>query len=264
MAFELLVDDKITVATTGGRPFDPTAPVVVLVHGSGMDHTVWALQSRYLAHHGRAVLAVDLPGHGRSEGDPLVSIEAIADWLIRLLDAAGVAKAALVGHSMGAIAALEAAARHPARVCALALCGVAPAMPVHPAMLASAEQNGQAAIDMVNGWGHGGNAHRGGHRLPGSWMVGGGNRLLQRAHPGALYADLKACNDWQGGEAALARVVCPTLVLMGRDDKMTPAKAGLKLAAAIAGAKPVVLEGAGHMMMSEAPDATLAALQQVL
>ena len=238
MAFELLVDDKITVATTGGRPFDPTAPVVVLVHGSGMDHTVWALQSRYLAHHGRAVLAVDLPGHGRSEGDPLVS--------------------------MGAIAALEAAARHPARVCALALCGVAPAMPVHPAMLASAEQNGQAAIDMVNGWGHGGNAHRGGHRLPGSWMVGGGNRLLQRAHPGALYADLKACNDWQGGEAALARVVCPTLVLMGRDDKMTPAKAGLKLAAAIAGAKPVVLEGAGHMMMSEAPDATLAALQQVL
>ncbi|MGO1118454.1 alpha/beta fold hydrolase [Rhodovibrionaceae bacterium A322] len=264
MALELMVDGKKAVATTGGRPFNPADPVVVFVHGSGMDHTVWALQSRYLAHHGRSVLAVDLPGHGRSDGDALTSIEEIADWLVRLLDAAGVEQAAMVGHSMGAIAVLEAAVRHPARVRALALCGVAQAMPVHPAMLASAEKNEQGAIDMVNGWGHGGKAHRGGHMLSGAWMVGGGNRLLQRSRPGSLYADLKACNDWQGGEAAAEKVTCPTLVLMGSADKMTPARAGSKLAAAITGAKPVVLPGIGHMMMSEAPDATLAALKEVL
>ncbi len=103
------------------RAFDRARPTIVFVHGAANDHSVWALQSRYFAHHGYNVLAVDLPGHGRSGGEALASIEAIADWLAALLDALGVERAALVGHSMGSLAALDAAARHPS-ACARSRC----------------------------------------------------------------------------------------------------------------------------------------------
>jgi pimeloyl-ACP methyl ester carboxylesterase len=98
---EIAVDGKAVFAATGGRSFDPALPSLAFVHGAAMDHTVWALQTRYFAHHGRNVLAVDLPGHGRSDGPALDSIGALADWLARLLDALGVERAALAGHSMG-------------------------------------------------------------------------------------------------------------------------------------------------------------------
>ena len=122
---ELTVSGNTVFASTGGRALDRDAPLIVLIHGAGMDHSVWSLQTRYLAHHGRSVLAVDLPGHGRSGGEPLTTIEDLADWVPKLIDAAGFGQAALVGHSMGAITALEAATRHPERVRALALLGVA-------------------------------------------------------------------------------------------------------------------------------------------
>ena len=104
---ELTVNGKRVHAATGGRDFDPALPAVVFVHGAGMDHTVWALQARYFAHHGRAVLAVDLPGHGGSEGPSLDSIAAMGDWLAAVIEAAGSEQAALVGHSMGSLAALD-------------------------------------------------------------------------------------------------------------------------------------------------------------
>ncbi|SMF33108.1 Pimeloyl-ACP methyl ester carboxylesterase [Tistlia consotensis] len=262
---ELTVDGRRAFAATGGQAFDAARvqegrPVFLLVHGAGMDRTVWAAQSRYLAHHGRAVLAVDLPGHGRSEGPPLASIGAIADWLVRLLDAAGVRQAALVGHSMGAIACLAAAARHPERVRALGLCGCAAAMPVHPDLLAAAAADDHAAIDMINAWAHGEASHRGGHPQPGTWLIGGGNRLLERAASGVLSADLQACAGFAEGEALAARVGCPTVVVVGEDDRMTPAKAGRRLAAAIPGASVAAIPDCGHMMMTEKPRETLAAL----
>lgn len=259
---ELMVDGRRAFAATGGQAFDAARPVVVLVHGAGMDRTVWAAQSRYLAHHGRAVLALDLPGHGRSEGPPLGSIEAIADWLIRLLDAAGVGRTMLIGHSMGAIACLAAAARHAGRVSALGLLGCAAAMPVHPDLLAAAEANDHGAVDMINAWAHGGGAHLGGHPQAGTWLIGGGNRLLERASPGVLAVDLKACAAFGEGPALAAAVTCPTVVVVGEDDRMTPAKAGRKLADLIPGATVVAIADAGHMMMTERPRETLAALLQ--
>ena len=105
------VDGVPAYAYTGGCAFDPRQPVAVFVHGAQHDHSVWILQSRYLAHHGWSVLAFDLPGHGRSAGMPLASVEAMAAWLLAALDAAGVDRAALAGHSMGSLIALEAAGR---------------------------------------------------------------------------------------------------------------------------------------------------------
>jgi pimeloyl-ACP methyl ester carboxylesterase len=103
---QLTIDGKDTFVATGGREFDKSQPVVVLLHGAGFDHSTWALHSRWFAHHGFGVLAPDLPGHGRSSGAPLSTIAEMADWTAALLDAAGAAKAKLVGHSMGSLIAL--------------------------------------------------------------------------------------------------------------------------------------------------------------
>lgn len=261
---ELSVEGKAVFAATGGRAFDPALPLAIFVHGAGMDHTVWALQARYFAHHGRAVLAPDLPGHGRSEGPPLDSIAAIADWLAVLIAASGAEAATLVGHSMGALAALDCAARHGGRVSDLALLGCAPKMPVHPDLLAAAEENRHVAFELVNDWGHGRPAHLGGHRAPGLWMLGGGERLLERSAPGALHRDLLNCDAYRGAATAAAAVACPCLVVIGSEDRMTPPKAGAKLAAAIANARSVTIAGSGHMMMVEKPDEALDALRSLL
>lgn len=261
---ELTVAGHSVFAATGGRPFDPGLPAIVFVHGAGMDHTVWALQTRYFSHHGRSVLAIDLPGHGRSAGDALASIEAIADWLAELIAAAGCETAALAGHSMGAIAALECAARHPERIRSLALLGVAPRMPVHPDLLAAAEADDSRAFALITDWGHGQAAHLGGHPAPGLWILGGGERLLERARPGVLYRDLAACNDYARGEASAAAIGCPALLVLGSDDLMTPARAGRKLADLIPDGRAVTVSGAGHMMMIERSDDTLDALRDFL
>ncbi len=263
---EFTVDGKAVFAATGGRPFDAALPGVIFVHGAGMDHTIWALQTRYFAHRGRAVVALDLPGHGRSEGPVLGSIDELAAWLGRFIAAAGLGEVSLAGHSMGALTALECAASLGNRLRALALLGAAPAMPVHPDLLAAAAANDPLAFELITSWGHGRTGHRGGNRAPGLWLLGAGQRLLQRSRPGVLSCDLAACNAYQAarGFEVAAKVNCPSLVLLGTQDRMTPAKAGRELAAAIPGATLTVIPESGHMMMLEKPDETLDALKEVL
>lgn len=239
------------------------APAVVFLHGAGMDHSVWALQSRWFASRGWSVLAPDLPGHGRSDGAPLESVADMADWTAALIEAAGLSRATLVGHSMGALVALETAARHGDLVAALALVGAGLAMPVHPDMIASARLGAFDAVAMVSLWGLGGRAVQGGSPSPGQWMLGVLQRLLEQAPAGALAQDLVACDAFKSAGEAAGRVACPTLVLAGARDMMTPLKGGKALAAAIPGARLVALEGAGHMMMIERPDETLDAIRAV-
>jgi pimeloyl-ACP methyl ester carboxylesterase len=258
---QLSVNGIDTFIATGGREFDSSQPTVVLLHGAGFDHTTWALHSRWFAHHGHSVLAPDLPGHGRSAGAPLPTIAGMADWTAALLDAAGVAAARLVGHSMGSLIALETAARHPAKISALGLIGTAAAMSVGPDLLKAAEANDRAAVDMVSIWGLGYQAELGGSLAPGLWMHSGAQRVLEQCRPGVLFNDLSACNAYQNALAAAAKVTVPTTLILGERDMMTPAKAGKALAAALPNSRTVVLRGAGHMMMVERPDELLAALQ---
>jgi pimeloyl-ACP methyl ester carboxylesterase len=258
---QLNVNGAEVFVATGGREFDASLPTVVLLHGAGFDHTCWALHSRWFAHHGFGLLAPDLPAHGRSAGRPLATIAEMADWTAALLEAAGISKARLVGHSMGSLIALETAARHPAKVSALDLIGTAATMTVGPDLLKAAEANEQAAIDMVSIWGLGYQAELGGSLAPGLWMHSGAQRVLEQCKPGVLYNDLNACNAYQGALAAAAKIAAPVTLILGERDMMTPAKAGKTLAAAIANARTVVLPGAGHMMMSERPDELLAALR---
>jgi len=258
---QLSVNGIETFVATGGRDFDRSQPTVVFLHGAGFDHTTWALHSRWFAHHGYGVLAPDLPGHGRSAGAPLPGIAEMADWTAGLLDAAGVSKAHLIGHSMGSLIALETAARHPARVSALSLIGTAATMTVGPDLLKAAEANDHDAIDMVSIWGLGYQAELGGSLAPGLWMHSGAQRVLEQCRPGVLFNDLSACNAYQNALAAAAKITVPATLILGERDMMTPARAGKALAAALPNARTVVLPGAGHMMMVERPDELLAALQ---
>jgi pimeloyl-ACP methyl ester carboxylesterase len=260
----LTVDGAAIFASTGGRPFDAAKPAVLFLHGAGMDHTVWALQARYFAHHGRSVLAVDLAGHGRSAGSALASIAETAGWITRLLDAAGVANAALVGHSMGALVALETAARLPARVRSLALLGIAGRIPVHADLQAAADAHQRLAPELVAAWGHGRVGHFGGHPAPGLWMMGNALALIERSREGLLATDLAACNAYAGALAAAAGISCPTLFLLGATDRMTPPAQAKALSEAIRTSRTVILPDTGHMLMTERPDAVTDALKEIV
>lgn len=249
---------EIFVAT-GGKDFDASKPTIVFIHGAGFDHSTWALYTRWHSHNGWSVLAPDLPGHGLSGGKPLASVAEMADWVVALLDAAGAKKARLVGHSLGSLIAVEAAARYPEKVASLGLIGTATAMPVSEALLNAAKENSPDAIAMMTIWGFGSRASLGGSLSPGNWMIGKGVRVLEAAKPGVLYTDLAASNAYDAKQAA-AKVKAPTTIVLAERDLMTPAKNGKALAALIPNAKTVVLPGAGHMLLAERPDDVLKAI----
>jgi pimeloyl-ACP methyl ester carboxylesterase len=248
---------------TGGKPFDARLPTIVFVHGAQNDHSVWALQSRYFAWHGWNVLAPDLPGHGRSGGAALRTVEAMADWLLALLDAAGARQAVLAGHSMGSLIALEAAHRAPDRVTGLALLGTTWPMKVSDSLLAASKDQLQDAIDMVNIWSHAGPLPRPSCPAPGFSVTALSRRLMRRMaerNPDQLFhTDFSACNAYANGGAAAAAVACPTLFVLGTRDLMTPPRSAQALTAAVKHGRIVSVD-AGHAMMAEQPDAVLDAL----
>jgi len=256
-------------AYTGGKAFDAARPTVVFIHGVLGDHSVWALQSRYLAHHGFNVLAVDLPGHGRSGGDAPASVEQAAGFIAALLDAAGVQRAALVGHSWGSLIALETAARLGSRISHLALVGTAYPMKVSPALIEAAQSAPEQALKMVNVFSRSTLAPPSG---AGMWVYGAGMALGRRVLRGNTQANVfhrgfVACDSYAGGEAAIAAVQCPVLFALGARDQMTSPKAaqGLIEGARAAGKQVRVVHlPAGHNQMTEAPDETLFAIRDFL
>ncbi|MFZ1429816.1 MAG: alpha/beta hydrolase [Geminicoccaceae bacterium] len=256
---------ELPFAATYGQSWRVDSPTVVLVHGAGMDHTVWALQGRYLAFHGWNVFAVDLPGHGRSRGMPaLDSVAAMADWLAGLIAGYGPGPAALVGHSMGALVAIATAARYPVRVSALCLLGAAARMPVHPELLALAAAHDPKAVELMCDWAFGQRGKVGGNPNPGGWLQGAARALLRRGDSTVLSTDLAACDTYADGEADAAAIGCGALVLLGAADRMTPPKAGAQLARLIPNATVTTVEAAGHMSMMETPDEVLDAIRAYL
>lgn len=263
---ETLVDGRVVRCATGGRSIDGDEPAVVLVHGAGGDRTVWQLQTRWIAHHGYRAAAVDLPGHGGSEGPAPTCMEEMGKWLARTTEALGLAPAHLVGHSMGTFVVLEAAAQRPEAARSLVLLGTAAAMPVHPALQSAADADDPVAGRLITSWGIGSRAHTGGHASPGMWLIGGNTALLDRAPPGVLAGDLAACNAYDGAEAAAARVQCPVTLVLGREDKMTPnrAAAGMIEALGDGRASTVHLDRVGHFLQIESPIAVRKAIAAAL
>lgn len=252
----LFIRDRPAYVYTGTRPLIKGQRTVMFIHGASNDHSVWALQSRYFAYHGWNVLAPDLPGHGKSAEPLLGTIEDMADWCGAMLRQAHVETAAVVGHSMGSLIALELAAGHPREVSKLVLVGTAFPMKVSDVLLGAAKAEDHAALDMITVWSHSNAGQTGGNRAPGQWMMGAGMRLLERnAKP--LHNDFTACNDYTGANESAAKVACPALVISGNRDLMTPAKAASGLAGKLANAQVRLVGGAGHDLMAEQPDQLL-------
>lgn len=258
-------------AYTGAKAINQQQPTLVLVHGALHDHSVWALQSRWFAHHGFNVLALDLPGHMRSTGVACSSVEAYATWVLELLQQLGIAQFAIAGHSMGSLIALECIAQAPERITHLGMVGSAYPMKVSPELLDLSLNNPAAAMRMVNNFSISSIASKPSAPGPGAWLHGGNLRLMERvqaqgktANGSSLFHyDFVACNSYSGGEAAAAKVTCPALFVLGNKDSMTPARAAKTLQTAIASSKTVMLDS-GHNLMAERPDEVLAALRGLL
>ncbi|HSJ29082.1 MAG TPA: alpha/beta hydrolase [Acidimicrobiia bacterium] len=246
------LDGRAVFLHTGGVDLDPSDGVILLVHGAPDDHSVWRYQTRWLASAGYPVAAVDLPGHGRSEGPALESVTAMAEWVIRLVEELGASKVVIVGHSMGSLIATQAAADRPDLVEGIALVAPAQRMHVHPDLLAAAREQDPVAADLVVGWSHTGGDRFGAHLDPGVWKPAAARRLLEK-NAAVLGVDLAACSSWDGSVATQVR--CRSLVVVGGRDRMTPAREGKALAGAIAGPVVVVeLAGAAHPMHYTRPE----------
>jgi len=265
---EITVNATPTFIYTGGRPFDRQLPIVVMLHGAGHDHSIWNYQARHLAHHGFSVLAPDLPGHGRSAGEPLATIESLADWVEALLDAVGVTQAALAGHSMGSLIALQTAAQAPYCITKLLLLGSVAPMPVVAPLLDAARDNRAAAHTMINQWSYTPASQLGASATPGIWLTGLNQRLMERQREGILANDLAACNAYQAGLEAASQIRVPSVMLCGERDQMTPRRAVKPLHDALVnaagGTRMIIIPGAGHAMMAEAPDAVSDAMRGFL
>jgi pimeloyl-ACP methyl ester carboxylesterase len=258
-----------TYAYTGGKPFDADKPTLIFIHGVLNDHSVWILQTRYLANHGFNVLAVDLPGHGRSAGEAPVSVEAAADFIEALMDAAGLQQAALIGHSWGSLIALETAARLKDRITHAALVGTAFPMKVSPALIEASMNEPMKALQMVNVFSRATLAAPPSALGPGTWVYGAsmalGKRVLaSNPQVNIFHRGFVACDSYNRGLEAMREVTCPVLFILGALDQMTPARAAQSLieqAQASDKDFEVVTVPMGHHQMSESPEETLNALK---
>jgi pimeloyl-ACP methyl ester carboxylesterase len=264
---KLPVQGREAYAYTGGKPFDAALPTVVFIHGAVNDHSVWTLLARWFANHGHSVLAVDLPGHMRSAGPALPSVETMADWVLAVMDAAGVRRAALAGHSLGSLVALEAASRAPDRATALAMLGTCVPMPVPQALLDLGRSDVHAAIDRVVTFSFSTLAAKPSYPGPGVWLRGAARQLMRQVFaaggsPLLFHTDFSACNDYRNGLAAAAKVVCPAHLVLAEQDQMTLPRHAREIAAALKATVHRV--PGGHFLMQEQPDLVLNAMRKAL
>jgi pimeloyl-ACP methyl ester carboxylesterase len=262
---KLKVNNIEIFASTGGRLFDKNKPVIIFLHGSGFDHTVWMLQTRYFAFHGYSILALDLPGHGLSEGNSLTSIEDMAEWVNNVIEVVGCKEASLVGHSQGCLISLECAVRYPKMIKSLSLMGGSGIMPVNKVLLELAEKNDNKVVELMMDWCHGPAGQFGTHSIPGMNHINIGSSLMKNKYlKNTLGVDLNACNNYIKGFEAAEKLSLPVLIILGDEDKMCSLKAGKKLGSILKSSEINIIKNCGHMMHLEEADKTLAILKKFI
>ena len=262
---KIQVNGHDTFISTGGRNFDPNGEVLLFIHGSGQSHLSFLLQGRFLANRGFDVLVPDMPAHGLSKGDAPQTIEEMADWYVDVINAAEIkGNVNVIGHSQGGLVAMEMARRHPEKVKMATFIATALAIPVNDMLLDLAKNKEPRAIDAMMDWGHGPAGHMHDHTMPGHSHLAYGRQLMSANEAGALFTDLSACAAYTDGAAAAAAVQCPSLCIFSDMDKMTPIKAGRKLADALSNVEVVELKNAGHMSTTERPFEVNIALRKFL
>lgn len=225
---------------------------VLLLHGAGMDHTVWRGLARHLAHHGWRVLAPDFPGHGRTPGPALESIDEMANWVRGLLEGESVKRAAIVGHSMGGLVALRLGALVGSLVDSLVLICSAARMEVHSELQQASDARDHKAVELILSWSFGARGRMGGLSDPGVSALVTCRRVLERGL-NVLGSDLRACRGYLGSDDA-ASIRAPSLVVSGSEDRMVRPGSAEDLAGILTGARFELVPGGGHMLMIQQPD----------
>lgn len=219
---------------------------IVFVHGAGLSGSVWMYQTDFFDD----AVAVDLPGHGDSDGPPYSTISEYARWLGDELRRTGAEPVTLVGHSMGSLIALEAAARNQDMVARLVLINTAARMTVNAELLEAAKAHDASAAAMVIKWTL---PRHSGYGRPKRWVLALSDGFMNAAESGIMANDLAACDTYAETLAMAEKVRCPTLLLLGENDKMTRPSAAQPLAAALSDARIVVVDKVGHMLPLEKP-----------
>jgi len=251
----ITINEKKVFASTGGKPFEKNQPLVLFLHGSGLDHTFWGLHSRFFAFRKYSVLCLDFPGHTHSEGPPLESIEDMALWVNNVINSLQASAVSVVGHSQGCLVSMEFVSRFPQLVKSLSLIASGYETPVNSFLLDAARNKPKAAIDKMMSWGFGkaGHLHQG--TIPGNSMIAGGYETMKGNVPNELYADLNACNNYKGGKKAASNLTVPCQLILGGKDQMAPRKASTALADALPPSTKIeIIQESGHMVPLETPN----------
>ena len=257
-------NNKEVFASTGGQPFDRNKPVILFIHGSGLNHITWIMQVRYFAFHGYSVLALDLPGHGYSDGPPLTTIEEMTDWILDIMNFLEIHKVSLVGHSQGCLVNLELASRKIIEIVSISFIGGASAIKVNPYLLNLAAKGDKKSFDLMMDWAHGPAGQFSFHSVPGLNHFNIGIAILKQSTPKVLGIDLMACHRYKNGLKAASILSSPVLSIIGSKDKMCPMNEGLKLANKINKSEIQIIENSGHMMLLEEPDKVLKILKNFI
>lgn len=222
---------------------------LALIHGAGGTHMHWPAELRRLA--GWNVYALDLPGHGKSEGPGRDTVEAYREVVYQFCQALGLSRVVLAGHSMGGAIALDFALRYPNRLAGLILVGTGAKLRVTPAILDGLLVDSPSAFRLLAQYAHGGDPSDQLRRI-----------YLQRlmdSDPQVVHGDFVACDRFDI-RAHLAQIATPSLLICGLEDRLTPPKYSEYLAAQMPDTQLELVPKAGHMVMLEAPTSVAAAV----
>ena len=215
------------------------------MHGSGLSHIVWSLHEQFYTSQGFNVLAIDLPGHGNSDGPALKSIQEISDWVKNLMKVVNVNKIIIVGHSQGSLVGIDFGSRYPDLIDKLVLVAGSYRMPVNQDLIDLAEAGDEKAILLMMKWGYeGSKAFIGGN--PVKKIINSTREIRE-----ILAVDLNACNNYKDGKESLEKINCPTLCIFGDLDKMVPLEVGNKMATMIKNSEKKIINNCGHMIIFE-------------
>ena len=241
----LEIDDKKVFVSDAGQGVNKDKDTIVLLHGSGLSHIIWSLTEQYLSNQNYNVLAIDLPGHGNSEGNCLKSIEEISEWLEKVFIELNISELTIIGHSQGCLEALEYSSKYSKRVKNLIFIGGSYRMSVNQDLIDLAESGDDKSVQLMMKWSY-----------ENSKKFIGGNPVEKiinspRNIREVLATDLVACNNYKNGSEALRSIKCPTLFIFGELDKMINLEKGKKFAELIPNSKTHIIKDCGHMIMFE-------------
>ena len=243
----LEVENKKVFASNAGQSFDKKKETIVLLHGSGQSHVVWSLTDQFLSDIGYNVYALDLPGHGNSDGESLKSIEEMSSWLDKVIKKIGIEKLSIIGHSQGCLVALDYSNKYSNKVKKLIFIAGSYEIPVNQSLISLAESGNMESLNLMMKWGYGY-----------SKQFIGGNPLQKilnssREVREVLAVDLKACNNYKDGLAAAKKINCPSLFMFGELDKMIKINKGKEFSNLVPGSKTHIIKDCGHMIILENP-----------